>query len=271
MNISLRSLGSYGRLGNQMFQYAALRGIAALSERNWKIPKPGTGTDDYGLFEAFEMSSVKEENLLTNENYEGVNIEAYHCVLDLYLEILRKNQIDLDLSGNYFQSWKYFEHIKDTILTDFAFKDDHKSNVDNDYIFMHVRRGDYVKLQDYHPLCSKEYYLDSLKKFPNHLSVRIFSDDLDWCRENFKDDRFIIKDYNKYFDKSISLPTGVTHSSNPYKDLYLMSQAKGAIIANSSLSWWGAYLIKNKEYPIVFPKSWFGKNLNHDTSDLIPF
>lgn len=272
MNLSLKTLGSYGRLGNQMFQYAALRGIATLSNRKWKIPMRGTGTDDYGLFEVFKMNSVTEENLITNENYANFVIKNYECVLDTYLDVLKFKypNNNIDLSGNYFQSWIYFEHIKEEIRKDFTIKEKYTEQIDDDYIFLHIRRGDYTKLQQFHPLCPMEYYEKALSFYPDDITVKIFSDDLEWCKNTFKNNRFIIKNHNVYFENQIKLPTGIEKSSNPYYDLYSMSMAKGAIIANSSLSWWGAWLIKNNTYPIIAPDPWFGANLNHNTKDLIP-
>ena len=108
-----------------------------------------------------------------------------------------------------------------------------------------------MQLQSYHPTPPIEYYEEALKRFPN-VTVLVFSDDSDWCfnQELFDDDKFL-----------------VSQSSDPDFDMCLMSLCKYHIIANSSFSWWGAWLSKSDN--VIAPKNWFGPSLSqHDTSDL---
>ena len=117
--IGYNRLGSNGRLGNQMFQYAALRGIAAKNDYDWCIPPDDYNhKDNYGLFETFNMPHVKSKNL----GFVQANSvqENDHCFSKDFFAILPDN-INLD---GYFQTEKYFAHIKDEILEDFSFKDD---------------------------------------------------------------------------------------------------------------------------------------------------
>ena len=91
-------------------------------------------------------------------------------------------------------------------------------------------------LQDYHPLCKKEYYLKALEEFPEDKNVIVLSDLLDWCKRQdwLQDERFYLSDASyEVFDDGASVP---------YVDLCLMSLCSGGIIANSSMSWWGAWL-----------------------------
>ena len=119
-------------------------------------------------------------------------------------------------------------------------------------VAIHVRRGDYVNQPQFHPVCDAEYYRKAMEYFPNE-SFCVFSDDPEWCKQQevFKN-CFIVE-----------------NSTEAY-DLQWMSQAKGNIIANSSFSWWGAYLIKNGG-TVICPERWFGVNYSHySMSDLRP-
>jgi hypothetical protein len=138
---------------------------------------------------------------------------------------------------------------------------------------LHVRRGDpnlvdargfkwaYVNLADTHPVQPIEYYQNALELFDDTQPVLVMSDSPEWVKEQeiFEADRFFISEpQDKYPDGSYT----------PYVDLCLMSLCSGAIIANSSLSWWGAWLQNNKG-KVVAPKMWFGPAYaDKDTRDL---
>lgn len=272
MTIGYNRLGSNGRLGNQMFQYAALRGIAANRGFEWVIPKPETyGTSNYGLFDCFEMSHVKEKNFGII-NSSSVATGQFHFSKQFFDEC--PDNVNLH---DYFQTPKYFENIEDEIREDYKFKDEiiepclEVIKDLKDPIFIHVRRGDYVNQPENHPVCPVSYYKESLDIFNADSPVLIFSDDLDWCRENFTEDRFLIPTENPLYNHLSETNDGNVRSFIPYYDLCMMSMCTGGIISNSSLSWWGAWLIANPSQPIVAPMPWFGKNYSHyDLSDLIP-
>ena len=116
------------------------------------------------------------------------------------------------------------------------------------------------------------YYKNALDKhFNDDQPVFVFSDDLDWCRENFKDDRFLISTQNQLYEQTADTNDGRVKSFIPYYDLCMMSLCVGGIIANSSMSWWGAWLIENPSSPIIAPNPWFGANYSHyNMNDLIP-
>ena len=269
--ISYNRLGSNGRLGNQMFQYAALRGIAALRGWTWYIPPADTyGDSNYGLFDCFEMSSVTPKNFkITDYPWKKprfFNYDKFFC---------EKVEGPVNLH-DYFQTEKYFKNIENRILKDFTFKKnilDPCQEIVSQYenpIVIHVRRGDYVNQPDNHPVCPLSYYEEALKEFPEDVPVFVFSDDLDWCREHFTDDRFLISDGNMNYQHTSDTNDGRVQSWVPYYDLCMMSLCSGAIIANSSMSWWGAWLQEDRG-KVVTPIPWFGKNYSDlNLGDLIP-
>ena len=257
-----------------MFQYAGLRGIAANRNFEWLIPIPNNyGDSNYGLFDCFEMSSVEEENF-GQLNAQSISTGQFHFIQEFF-----DNCPDNINLHDYFQSEKYFKNIEDVIRKDFSFKKEIVNSCSEimnglvDPIFIHIRRGDYLNQQDNHPVCPITYYEKSLKHFKDSSTVLVFSDDSEWCKsqELFSDDRFLISEFNLTYNQTSDTNDGRVKSLIPYYDLCLMSMCEGGIIANSSMSWWGAWLIENPTQPIVAPNPWFGKNYSHyDMSDLIP-
>ena len=120
--ISFNKLGLSGRLGNQMFQYAALRGIAENREFDWIIPPNSIqSTCDYGLFNCFKMSSVSDKNLGFLRDVQSIIWEDTNFNVDLF----NNCPDNINLHG-YFQSEKYFKHIENIIRKDFEFEDKFK-------------------------------------------------------------------------------------------------------------------------------------------------
>tara|TARA_R110000868_G_scaffold50804_1_gene161803 strand:+ start:2633 stop:3415 length:783 start_codon:yes stop_codon:yes gene_type:complete len=246
-------LGQNGRLANQMFQYASLRGIAATKGYDFCIPKTDYGDKwkDNKLFDVFEMTNVKNVGFLSVDFYPE---KQFHYDL----EYVNNCPDNVNLHG-YYQSEKYFKHIEDSIREDFTFKDyilePCVSNFKFDEIIaLHVRRTDYVSNSANHPPCDLLYYERALEHFDSNIPVIIFSDDVGWCQSQslFDSDRFIISE-----------------SHNEFIDLCLMSMCDCHIIANSSFSWWGAWLSKSKK--VIAPLRWFGENGNtakNQTQDL---
>jgi|TARA_B100001094_G_scaffold229247_1_gene223858 hypothetical protein len=272
MSISYNRLGSNGRLGNQMFQYAGLRGIAKQNGYSWLIPPPDDyGDSNYGLFDCFEMSTVTFQNFGFTENVQNLATGCFHFNEKFFREC--PDNINLH---DYFQTEKYFKNAESIIRQDYTFLpeilDPCKEVVEqfDKPIFIHVRRGDYVKQPENHPVCPLSYYENSLKEFPEDTPVFVFSDDLDWCKEHFTDDRFVLPTENIKYSHTADTNDGRIESFVPYYDLCMMSLCHGAIIANSSMSWWGAWL-QNNRGKIVAPKPWFGTRYNdYDMSDLLP-
>jgi len=274
MAISYNRLGSNGRLGNQMFQYAALRGIAANRGFDWMIPRPDSyGDSNYGLFDCFKMESAQESNFGIL-NAQSISTGEFHFIQKFF-----DNCPDNVNLHDYFTSEKYFSNVKDIIRSDYTFKDEIlipcREIVDDleNPIFLHVRRGDYLVKPEAHPACAISYYEKALEHFDKESPVLVFSDDIDWCKEQdlFQDDRFMLSEYNEKYPQTCDTLYGRQQALIPYFDLCLMSLCTGGIIANSTMSWWGAWLIENPTQPIVAPNPWFGSLYQHyNMSDLLP-
>ena len=240
-------LGKNGRLGNQMFQYAVTRGIAAKHNYDWCIPD-GPKTDDefedeenqHKLFMAFKMGGVKVVNMHPAPyKKEG----SFTFDQDLFDNC----EDNVNLYG-YFQSEKYFKHIEDEIRKDFTWRDSVRNlckgffaSIGGKAISLHIRRTDHLIKPTYHPVLPLSYYEEALSKFPGDLPVVVLSDDPEWCnaQDFFSDDRFL-----------------VSESGDNITDLYLMSLCQYQIMANSTYSWWGAWLSESKN--VIGPKLWFG-------------
>ena len=272
MTIGYNQLGSNGRFANQMFQYAGLRGVAAHKGYDFKVPPPGNyGRSDYALFECFEMGSVRPENF---GFVDGGSIATgqFH----FYQKFFDNCPDNVNLH-DYFQTEKYFKNIEDTIRYDFTFKKevvdtckDFLSTLPEEKIFMHVRRGDYVNHPDQHPALPISYYEEGYKKFDNP-TVLVFSDDLEWVKQQefFQGDNFLISEFDVRYDHLSDNIDGQGNSLVPFYDLYMMTQCNGAVIANSSMSWWGAWLQSNPDKMVFAPKMWFGPDYkDKDTKDL---
>ena len=275
--IGYNKLGSNGRLGNQMFQYAALRGIATKRGYDWVIP-PDTydHKDNYGLFETFEMTNVKESNIgfVSGDCIQENN----HCFIPEFFDECPDN-VSID---GYFQTEKYFTHIEKEIREDFTFRKDYLlpcqeyiGSLSNHPIFLHIRRTDAIGREQYHPILPIKFFEDALKQFAEDTLCFVFTDDMEWCKsqELFKQERFLFNEKNeRYSYKNIDGTGKLQNTLLPQIDLCLMSLCSGGIIANSSFSWWGAWLQNNRGKVIApDPNVWFGSAMTHlDTSDIVP-
>ena len=268
-------IGCNGRLGNQMFQYASMRGIASVKGFDWVVPPENYDhTANYALFETFKMTNVQEKNI---GFVEGETLkETIHCFDENLVDSCSDNT---NLDG-FFQTEKYFENIVDEIRSDFTFKDEYLKpckefidSLDTTPIFLHVRRGDAIGKEHYHPVAPMSYYVEALKRFNKDTPCFVFSDDLDWCKsqELFKSDRFLFNDNIERYDyQSMDGSGSMQYTLLPHVDLCLMSLCSGAIIVNSSFSWWGAWL-QNNRGKVIASKPWFGPSASDlDTSDVVP-
>lgn len=254
--ITFSMIGNHGRLGNQMFQYSLLKSISKKNNFIFAIPK-----QNHQLFECFDIkckvydidksAPLLQKMKVYRENGFNYDNNVYRC------------GDDVNYVGNY-QTEKYFNWLREEILHDFSFKKEIKEASENIFnrfkknkkiVSLHVRRGDYVNLQNFHPVCSIEYYENAMKHF-NDCDVICFSDDIKWCEQNLK-----------HLSKNILF----CDSGSPYIDLCLMSMCDHNIIANSTFSWWAAWLNTNNGKIVVAPKKWFGPDYDyHNIEDLIP-
>jgi hypothetical protein len=208
------------------------------------------------LFKPFKLSRTSQLNLQTIDPDRPVVQEQGFQ----FNETLFNECPDWVSLYGFFQTEKYFKHIADEVRDDFSFKDEIENpckemiSAVEDPISLHIRRGDFLINNANHNNLTLDYYAKALDKFDPNRNVIIFSDDTQWCKnqEIFSSDRFL-----------------VSESGNPYVDLSLMSMCSDFIIANSSFSWWGAWLANKGT--VIAPEKWFGPNNAHlDTSDLYP-
>jgi hypothetical protein len=178
---------------------------------------------------------------------------------------------DICLHG-YFQSYKYFQSTYKTIYRLLNI-DEHKKNVIklvndvDDTVSIHFRLGDYKKLQDMHPLITDDYYKQALEYIfihtKNVTSVLFFCEDEDI-------DEITVRIHNLQLLFPLVEFNRASNNLKDWEQMILMSCCKYNIIANSSFSWWAAYLNSNEDKIVCYPSTWFGSSLSHDTKDLCP-
>lgn len=258
--ITFSALGQNGRLGNQLFQIAATVATALDNDLSFFFPKWEYAKCTKNYFPVFPNNGCEKPTHLYREpsfNYTKIDLS---CAI--HSEINHSTAKLYTLEG-YFQSKKYFEKHEDFIRTLFIPSYDIVNKIFDKYrgkiintCAVHVRRGDYVNNPIYHQL-DMEYYNKNIQdfksKFPKIRFV-IFSDDIAWCKQHFSGPEFMFSEGNTDFE-----------------DLIYMSICDHQIIANSSFSWWGAFLNKNTEKIIVYPEKWFGEVARLDHSDLLYF
>ena len=238
--ITYSKLGSYGRLGNQMFQIAAVIGIAKSRGIKAKFPK-WMCTYEHIHFSQFFKHKIDEtlDASLIKHRYKEPRFE--------YSQLPKYNE-PVDLQG-YYQSDKYFQNCIDDIRYYFEpndsliqkIQDKYKNELEGNTCSIHVRRGDYVGSR-VHEICNMVYYNKCIKRMNDSGIDKflIISDDINWCKANFIGENFFFAEGNSTIE-----------------DLFIMSLCKNNIIANSSFSWWGSWLNKNPNKIVCAPSRWF--------------
>lgn len=253
--ISFNHLGNHGHLGNQMFQYAAVKSLAIKHNRSFVIPpKEVFGNFYYTKLRSNIDQCFKIECDRGITDFPTIEEKNFSFDEDFFENFPPHN---INLLG-YFQTEKYFKHIEKEIRNDFKFIPeyfDEASKIREDFskelVSIHIRRTDYVN-NPCHSSPDVSYYETALSLLPDDCEVLIFSDDPMWCKgqEIFSSDRFLVSETN-----------------DAYIDMCLMTMCQHHIIACSTFSWWGAYLSNAKK--VISPKIWFGPNNSHlDTSDI---
>lgn len=243
----MRIIKIKGGLGNQMFQYAYGRNLELSGK---KI------VFDISFFEG------NKANKDTARNYklDKFNIQTQaefsrkkRLFFDFCRKIKRRIGFEVD---EYYQSEKYFINIADEIKKEFTLKNDFSDKAkeylqkieNSNSVSLHIRRGDYVtnrKANAYHGVCDLRYYFEAIKKIKEKIInpvFLVFSDDIDWVKANLKGEEFVFVSSPKIKD---------------VEEMILMSKCKQNIIANSSFSWWGAWLNNNSAKIVIAPKKWF--------------
>ena len=173
---------------------------------------------------------------------------------------ITQNQSNILIKG-YFQSYKYFENNYDKILKIMNIS---LKNKLNKTISIHFRIGDYIGLQYNHNILPISYYINALEFLKTKIDINEYKI-LVFCQECDNQIVFTnLKKLNYNFEK-------VNDNIEDYEQLLLMASCEHNIIANSTFSWWGAYLNNNKSKIVCYPSQWFGEGLSHNnTNDLCP-
>lgn len=242
----------YGRIGNQMFQIAAIISYGLRHNMRWYIPKESDRPVEWPCY----FSG------LTGETVQSENFFNYKEPSAIFQEIPYYPNIRLD---GYFQSEKYFAIARQPIINAFNIPWKLKEGV----VSIHVRRGDYLNHPEKHPVISEKYLADSIQFFLKKKIRKFifFSDDIEWCRNFVFDmEHFITPEYA--YD---SVEIEFADRQSEITDIALMSNCEHHIISNSSFSWWAAWLGQNRNKIVIAPKIW--TNVSRDewnTSDICP-
>lgn len=268
-----------GGLGNQMFQYAAARALSIA--RGEELGLDTSAFDDYPLHQGFELRRVfgiavpevshgelrrrygwriSQLAMRLGARWRHFPLVNPRIVIEPHFDFW-SGLVDVPAASylrGYWQSERYFGAYHDVIRADFRFaapldgaaKSWAESILSENAVSMHVRRGDYVSnpvTLAVHGVCALDYYVKAVEAVATRVRnpvFYVFSDDLQWVRENLA---------LAYPVRVVDVNTGKAS----YRDLQLMSMCKHNIIANSSFSWWGAWLNANPDKVVVAPSRWF--------------
>ena len=260
-----------GGLGNQLFQYAMAKSLSIEKKQKFSI--------DVSSFETYKLHDYALDHFnIQKKGFKKPN-RYLKKILDLFQKtryykekefnfnplIFDINERDIYLEG-YFQSEKYFVKHEKEIRKDFEIISPLKKQTQEtikhiqevNSVSLHIRRGDYLQ-HKIHNTDKTDYYKTAMATMESQVDnpvYFIFSDDMPWAKENFKTNfETIFVDFNDALTN--------------FEDLKLMSTCKHNIIANSSFSWWGAWLNTNEQKIVIAPKLWFNDN-TINTKDIIP-
>lgn len=277
----------YGGLGNQMFQYAFYKSLCSYYSEVYTDTysfKPSWVFDEVKLSQVFEnvliddRQNLKSIKLIPKNNLITRVMKFLHLnkKIHFYEKSFLYNDLVFNLNGDiyfegYWQTEKYFFDIQEQIRHSFKFRtisDDKNLKflhqiVNEESVSIHIRKGkDYLNNPLVFNTCELEYYSNAIKIIKEKVDsprFYIFSDNPDWVLEHLNFLDFTIVDWNSTIGK------------NNYVDMQLMSNCKHNIIANSSYSWWGAWLNENNEKIVICPRRWFNSSKKRfNTRDLTP-
>ncbi len=278
-----------GGLGNQMFQYAFALALKNkfpdekifIDTQHYKFPFLKTFRGNNFHHNGYEINTIFPNCQIPTASWLDIAKHSYYIPNYVISRALRKvlphrkkefvqssslaylydasvfESADYSYYDGYWLSPNYFDFCKDDILNAFEFQSfDTIYNIElansirsNNSIAIHIRRGDYLNNPIYKGICTFDYLKSAVNKAKNIIKnpiYFIFSNDIVWCSENLK----II------FGKSPVLYVTNNKGTSSYKDMQLMSLARCNIIANSSFSWWGAYLNKRSDHLVFCPHKW---------------
>jgi len=257
-----------GGLGNQLFQIFAALAYSLETKQEIFFPYNDKST-------GFTERSVYWSSFLSS-------IQCLVIKLTFQMDVLREKGFEYNKIPNnknvllygYYQSYKYFEDKYQDICNIIEL-DDKKSIVKAKYnydftnsVSMHFRIGDYVKIQDKHPIMRENYYVDALSEITKKCNVEkvyYFTEKKDLLQaENIIN---LLKREAKFNEIVFEY---VSNIDEDWEEMLIMSFCTHNIIANSTFSWWAAYFNDNCEKIVCYPSKWFGSALNHKTDDLFP-
>lgn len=276
-------------MGNQMFQYATARALESRKSENVILDffflnsntlssETFTAREfELGIFTKLRAEALTDfrRKLMSSQSFFYRKMRRLIGFKVVYVQ-QKENEFvaipyskDIYLDG-YFQSEKYFKHIREELLSDFAFPLLDESNqklkdkmLKENSVSIHVRRGDYVSVKkslDYHGVLSLQYYKKALEvlnsKSGEEKTYYIFSDDPQFIKDNFG------------FLPQYEFVEG-NRGKDSWKDMALMQACKHHIVANSSFSWWGAWLSDRRGVTIA-PSDWLNSHVSFDIHDFIP-
>lgn len=280
-----------GGLGNQMFQYAIYKSLMA-EGKNVKLDtetyyRNNNEHNGYEIEKVFNINPNKSSkadllkvadisnNIISKVRRKIFGMKKSKRKLYFYDTTEFKANPDIfKLQHGYMDGWwqsiNYFENIKMDLKKDFTFKN--KLDLKNERILkiikesesvsLHIRRGDYMDEHNfklYGNIATEEYYKNAIQIIKSRVedpTFFIFSNDMEWVKNNLNIDSKV-----EYID--------INYGADSYKDMQLMSNCKHNIIANSSFSWWGAWLNNNKNKIVIAPKKWINKEgVNSDEIEL---
>ncbi len=279
-----------GGLGNQLFQYAAARQLADMRGAELVLDTapftmPAGQPSDGGLRRQFELSALRQKARISSARSWPFATRLRLKVAGLLppapairLGVYREPHFHFDPSFfslpskiylvGFFQSARYFARIAEEIREELQPRDERlyreaqadvaqRRRAGRPLVSVHLRRTDYVTKQaqggPFHSLGS-DYYARAMAQFGPGADYLLFSDDLDWCRENMRGDNIFYCSTGRALD-----------------DLLRMMQCDHHIIANSTFSWWAAWLDRKADKIVIAPQRWFGPGAEHyNTADLLP-
>lgn len=237
MVYTYKILGNFGRLGNQLFQIASTLGIAFKNQSEASFP-------DWYYSKYFSIPKTLFDNK-DGTDFSGDYLQDYHYFID-YDSLIKQ----------YFSPSDQTQLALDALLNDLV-----EERKTNNIVSVHVRRGDYLHLPNHHPVCTNEYFEKAFdfvqKSIFDGFKIVIFSDDIEWCKQQsiFSEGIFLdnIKSYPDVFD------------------LFAMTYCNAHVISNSTFSWWGAYLSGYNN--VIYPDPWYGvelSNIDVDNTLIMP-
>lgn len=274
------SIKPMGGLGNQLFQIFATISYGLEYTRNIVLPYTDqlhTGTVRNTYWDTFLIGcrNMTTYNLLNNETNESLmSMPIYNEKSFEYKKIPNPKGPKMQLHG-YYQSYKYFDKHWGSIKKMISLDDQQKA-IKKDYadlfstketISLHFRIGDYANIQNCHPIMPFQYYYNAICNLTMHKNkkyrILYFCQDIDNEKVSV-----IVNRLSRMFTELEFVK--VSDDIVDWKQMLIMSVCSHNIIANSTYSWWGAYLNQNDKKMVYYPNKWFGKSLQHNTSDMFP-